>query len=325
MTYDIYFHNDFDGRASAAVMLAFLRSRGDDIEHFTPVNYHLLAQWLDEGFFEKHKLFKGKRNPAIVVDFLYHPKTAFWFEHHPTTFKKPAWQKNFRQDKFHHLEPQYPSCCHLVYAALKRDFKWKPSRVMDDLVKWLDVIDGARYKSAKQTIAMREPALQVNEFIERKKHSTLEDKWIIDLLSHAPLSEIAKLAKVKNAVAQVRKEDERGLAFLQKHAVIIDDVCFIDRTKSKINVPHYGLPFLFPKSRYFVRMSNRDGLYHVNVGLNPWRRKEGTIHVGNLLKPFKGGGHETVGGVEFKARKKALAATEHFIEAINQSTKKHAR
>src|ERR1700685_3337099 len=113
MKYDIYFHNDFDGRASAAVVLAFLRSRGDDIEHFTPVNYYLLSQWMDEKFFEKHKLFSGKRNPAIIVDFLYHPKAAMWFEHHATTFKRPEWEKKFKPDTFHRLEPQYPSCCHL--------------------------------------------------------------------------------------------------------------------------------------------------------------------------------------------------------------------
>ena len=41
MTYDLYFHNDFDGHASAAVMLSFLGGRGDRIGHFVPVDFDL--------------------------------------------------------------------------------------------------------------------------------------------------------------------------------------------------------------------------------------------------------------------------------------------
>lgn len=324
MKYDIYFHNDFDGRASAAVMLAFLRSRGDDIEHFTPVNYYLLPQWKDERFFEKHKLFKGKRNPAIIVDFLYHPKAAWWFEHHSTTFKKETWKKHFKKDKQHQLEPQYPSCCHLVYAALKKDFKWKPPKHLETLVEWLDVIDGAQYKSAKQTIEVREAALQVNEFVERKNHSVVENARIVSLLATTPLSRIALLPIVKEAVAELRKKDLKGLAFCRKNAVMIGRVCFLDRSGSKLEFPHFALQYLFPKMVYFVRVSNRDGLYHINVGLNPWRKGEGWIHVGELLKRFGGGGHEGVGGVEFRVRKEAMAASQEIVKAINNS-KKHVR
>ncbi len=86
MKYDIYFHNDFDGRASAAVMLAFLRSRGDDIEHYIPIKYDVIPKWIDDKFLEKNKLFKGKHSPAIIVDFPYHPQAAFWFDHHIRPF-----------------------------------------------------------------------------------------------------------------------------------------------------------------------------------------------------------------------------------------------
>src|SRR5271155_4749866 len=109
MLYDIYFHNDFDGRASAAVMLAFLRSRGDDIEHFIPVKYDIIPvgtkkQWLDDKFLEKNKLFRGKHNPAIIVDFPYHPQAAFWFDHHLRPFRKPGWEKKFKSDREHRYD-----------------------------------------------------------------------------------------------------------------------------------------------------------------------------------------------------------------------------
>src|SRR5579859_7809019 len=126
MKYDIYFHNDFDGRAASAVMLAFLRSRGDDIEHYVPVRYDLIPQWRDEKFFEKHRLFKGRHNPAIIVDFPFHPSAAFWFDHHLTPFRKPGWEKKFKSDKSHRYDDTYRSACALVYDSLKKDFAWKP-------------------------------------------------------------------------------------------------------------------------------------------------------------------------------------------------------
>ncbi|HVM76981.1 MAG TPA: hypothetical protein VMU07_02415 [Candidatus Paceibacterota bacterium] len=322
MIYDIYFHNDFDGRACAAVMLAFLRSRGDDIEHFTPVNYYLLEDWLDEKFFEKHKLFRGRRNPPIIVDFLYHPAAAWWFEHHPTTFKKPEWEKRFRADRQHRLEPQYPSCCHLVCAALQKDFAWKAPRHISELVKWLDVIDGAQYKSAKQTIELKEPALRVNEYIERQSHTKAENAWLVKALSERPLASIANEPKVKQLIRFVKEQDKKGIAFYKKHATVVGRVCYIDRTDVDITFAHYTAQYVFPKAMYFVRLSDRDGQYHVNVGINPWPRslrRRGLVHVGNMLKPFKGGGHEGVGGVEFKTRKEAEHAAKVFIETINNA------
>jgi len=320
MTYDVYFHNDFDGRASAAVMLAFLRSRGDDIEHFVPVNYYLLSQWLDEDFFRKHKLFKGKRNPPIVVDFLYHPKAAWWFEHHPTTFKKEVWKKGFKPDKQHRLEPRYPSCTHLVSAALKKDFSWQPPRHMAELVKWLDIIDGANYRSARQTIEAKESALQVDKFIESKSLDKKENGRIVDLLSRFSLADIARRPEVTKAVGKIKKKDLQGIAFSKKHARMAGIVCFMDRTSTKLEFPHFALQYLFPRKLYFVRMSHRDGLYHVNVGANPWMRKKGKVHVGELLQRFGGGGHKDVGGVEFKTKKESLDAVKTIIETINRSS-----
>ena len=134
MTYDIYFHNDFDGRAAAAVMLSFLRSRGDDIEHFIPINYNILDSYLEEDFFAKNRLFRGKHNPAIVVDFAFHPKAAWWFDHHPTVIRKKAWVKKLKSTKFWHYNPEYASCCGQVVSVLRKEFGWKPRSHFKELI-----------------------------------------------------------------------------------------------------------------------------------------------------------------------------------------------
>lgn len=323
MKYDIYFHNDFDGRASAAVVLAFLRSRGDDIEHFTPVDYDLLPHWLDEHFFEKHKLFKGRRNPPIIVDFLYHPKAAFWFEHHPTTFKKESWRKGFRPSKFKTLRAEYASCTHLVYDHLKKNFPWKPPRHLMELVKWLDVIDGANYRSAKQTLEMKEPAIQIGNFIEEKADSLPIASWTIKYLSERPIKDLAKEPRVAKVTKKVKAETKKKIAFYRKNLKIFGEVMFIDLSGEGSGHPARFVSYaLHPKLVYTVRISPRNGLYHLNAGVNPWRRKENGFNIGNILKKYGGGGHEGVGGVEFKTKNEALRVAEDVIRILNHKGKK---
>jgi len=317
MKYDIYFHNDFDGRACAALMLHFLRERGDDIENYIPVNYDLLTQWVDEDFFEKHNLFRGRRNPAIVVDFLYHPRAAFWFEHHPTTFKKESWQRDFKPTKFHHLEPQYSSCCHLVYDALVKDFGWRPPRYLTELTKWLDVIDGAHYKSAKQTIEMKEAALWIFAFIEQYEHSPKSRFWLIDLLSRKPLAAIGRMPEIKKALAIYRKNLAKGEILFDKSVQRFKTGTFVDLTKAKYEPPHFYENYRYPELPYVVRLAMRDGMFHMRVGVNPWLKVKPDVHIGELLKPYGGGGHKAVGGVEFRTRKQAEDAAKEVLAFLD--------
>ncbi len=318
MKYDIYFHNDFDGRASAAVMLAFLRSRGDEIEHFTPVDFDLQKAWLDERFFEKHKFFKGKRNPAIVVDFPYHPKAAWWFDHHETPFKKESWRKDFKPDKFRRYEPKYWSACHFVVVALHEGFGWKPPKHFTELVKWLDIIDGARYKSVKQTLIIKDAGVQVDHFIDKTAHDTPGAKWMVEQLSKRPVKEIARLPKIRKVVAAEQKEITKSLAWYRKNMKLIGTVSFIDNLHNPWRTLRYASYYLYPKAKYAVRFERKGVLYHIGVGMNPWGGFKKAINIGGLLKKYGGGGHAGAGAVDFDLRRDAEKATEEIIDALNR-------
>ncbi len=322
MTYDVYFHNDFDGRASAAVMLAFLRSRGDDIMHFVPVNFDLTKQWLDERFFVKHALFKGPRNPAIVLDFPYHPGAAIWFDHHPTTFKKEAWKKMFRKDRFHRLDPEYLSNCHLTYTALKENFGWRPPAHFRDLVKWLDVIDGARFASAAQTIMLKEPALQVMAYVDGTEDDRPATEAFVTLLAEEPLDEIAKMPAVRRMAKIAQKENLKGLAYYRKHLKTMGDVTLIDLTATTISSLRFAPYYLHPTVLYGVRITKKGRFYHMGVGANPWikgaaRKKHADVHIGELMRKFGGGGHKNAGACEISSKKDALAAAVSLIPVLN--------
>jgi oligoribonuclease NrnB/cAMP/cGMP phosphodiesterase (DHH superfamily) len=321
MLYDIYFHNDFDGRASAAVMLAFLRSRGDDIGHYVPIRYDVIPQWLDENYLQKHKLFKGKHNLAIIVDFPFHPGTKFWFDHHVRPFRKDGWEKKFKPDRFRRYDDSYASATHLVYDSLKRDFGWKPPAHLKELVKWLDVIDGANYKSAKQTIEMKEPAIQLNNFIEENSDNLAITMRIIKLLSQKSITAIARDPGVKKNVEKLHQSTKTALDFYKKNMKIVGGVMIVDLSGFPFaELGHYAPYYLHPEKIYAIRyhpFPGRPSLFHINVSANPWRRAENRKHIGEMLKRYGGGGHKSVGGVEMEGKAATLRGVGKFAALLN--------
>ncbi len=106
--------------------------------------------------------------PSLVrsCDDSHDGRRLFRSDHHVRPFRKEGWEGKFKPDSAHRFEDSYRSACHLVYDSLREGFDWKPPAHLRDLVKWLNVIDFADYKSAEQTSAMKEPAIQANVFIE---------------------------------------------------------------------------------------------------------------------------------------------------------------
>ncbi|MDE2019086.1 MAG: hypothetical protein KGJ13_01935 [Patescibacteria group bacterium] len=322
MLYDLYFHDDFDGRAAGAVMLAFLRSRGDDIGHYVPVQYDILPEWSKEGFFEKNKLVRGRHNPAIVVDFLFHPKAAWWFDHHPTTWRNESWRKRFKPSKFQHYDPSYKSACHLVEAALKKDFNWKPPKHFKELVEWLDIYDGANFKSPEQTFDLGIPGLALGAFVgyEQKWKPYMTHAWFIRQIAERSFLEILEEKDVKAIIRTIAQDIERGKLFYRNHLKLVGNTVITDLGAQRFAQLRF-FPFsVYPKAHYGMRIrKEKKGWYHFSVGVNPWRRGKKTMHIGEMLeKNFPGGGgHRGVGGAEFKTRKEALAAAEQVIRILN--------
>lgn len=312
MKYDIYFHNDLDGRASAAMMLAYLRSRGDDIEHYIAMTYGHHDHWFDRN------LFKGK-NAAVVVDFTYHPGAAWWFDHHATTFKKPEWKKYFKSDPEHRLDAKYYSCCHLVYDSLRRDFSWRPGKHLAELAKVLDVVDGARYRSAKQTIEMKEPGVQMNAYVEGMPHDAREDKHMIELMATRPLAAVVRDSAIARSIAKLKKNVTRSLGFYKKNLEVSGRSTFIDLSKDPLNgLLRYAPYYLCPKSVYSIRVRRKGKLWYLGVAANPWRSRENRFDLGALMKKYNGGGHYGVGATEFETREATLRAIKEIDAVLRQ-------
>lgn len=312
MKYDIYFHNDFDGRACAAVMLAFLQSRGDDIERYVAMSYGKEKPWYKMNFF-------AGGNPAIVVDFTYHPKAAWWFDHHPTTFKKPEWKKYFKSDKQHRLDAQYRSCCGLVYASLKRDFGWKPPKHFEAFVRWADKIDGAGYASAKETIEMKDPDIQMNSYVEGLSHTEKEDAHMIRLMASQSLEKVLKDPSIAHAVAGLKKKVAQSMAFYKKNLKVFKRSVFVDLSRDPLNgLLRYAPYALYPEAVYNIRMRPKGKLWYLGVASSPWHRAENKLDIAAIMRGYGGGGHKNVGAAEFPTRAAALKAFETINALANK-------
>lgn len=312
MKYDIYFHNDFDGRASAAVMLAFLRSRGDDIGRYISMTYGKESEWYQENFF-------AKGNPAIVVDFTYHPKAAWWFDHHASTFKKTEWKKRFKSDPRHRLDPEYRSCCRLVYESLKKDFGWQAPQHFRKFAARLDIIDGARYRTARETIEMEDPAVEMNAFVESSLHIEKEDALMIGLMSRYPLEKVVRHPSIAKKIAGLKKKVAQSMAFQKKNIQVFKHSTFIDLSKDPLNgLLRYAPYYLYPKSNFSIRMRPKFKLWYLGVAANPWNPPRRSIDLGVLMQKYHGGGHKGIGATEFHTRKAAMAAFEEINELLNR-------
>ncbi|MBI4094914.1 MAG: hypothetical protein HY435_01845 [Candidatus Liptonbacteria bacterium] len=309
MTYDIYFHDDFDGRASAAVMRVFLEARGDSVERYVPLNFDVKEKW---------HAFKFPR-PAVLLDFIYHPKTTWWFDHHLTTFIKPEWKRNFRGTRYHFWDPSAPSCCGQVIKALARHHGFKPAKHLKELSIWLDVIDSAAFKSARQTVEMKEPALKVTAFIDHESNKKKPLEWLIKLMGEKSLREIARDARVQELLKDSEKMKKEALRYYETHIEIFGKVGVMDSFPRNVMVVRFAPYYLYPRLIYNISVyPSGPRHFRLKVGVNPWRRREAKkLHIGNYLAKYGGGGHRYVGGAEIKGRKEIMRIVAEIRNALN--------
>ncbi len=309
MDYHLYFHNDFDGIASGAVMLDFLKGRGDKIISFNPINYFAELQ-------KKWPKFKFKK-PFILVDFRYHPKADFWFDHHLSTFISEKWKSDFATDKAHYFGPKFKSCCGLIIFHLGKQFGYRPPHCIKELVGWADMVDSASYKSAKQAVELKEPGLRLALFLADDSYPLHQEEIIKRLISES-ISKIVKLPFIAKELKKLDYETKRAKKIFKDISALKDKIVFVDTTKTKTFISRYMGYFLYPKIKYFVIVMRSDGGYHISAGKNPWKKMPNKIAIGEMLGKYGGGGHKGVGGVERRTKPEILKVAEEIIEYLNK-------
>lgn len=299
--------------ASGAVMLNFLRSCGDDIISYNPIDYtpNLNENWV------KYKFKK----PFILVDFRYHPAADWWFDHHQTSFTWPAlknWGKNYKNDNQHFRDPKFKSCASLVLAHLAEKYNYESTKHIKELCKGVDIVDSMGFKSAKEAISYTKPGFKLLAYLDSENNQK-NRRELIKLLAKEPVAKIIKrhdvAQKAKHHATRVLKTTMR----LKTTSRVSGPVVFVDATQiNEFSIHHYMVYYLFPQIRYSILLKRDRGYFSLGVGANLWSKSSKFADIGRLMTKYGGGGHGTVGATQKKSKSKLLKIAQEVIEYLNK-------
>lgn len=283
----LYVHRScFDGIASGALATLFLEKRfARRIEKVVPVDYDVRFRW------------KEQVSPdACIVDFLYHPRAAFWWDHHANPFVEGPWEIEYRkrQGSAIRWNPEAPSCARLVANEAAAAGLELPGFVQAT-VRWADKIDTARYESPSEAVstgpAAKQLALSLAVDRSADYHATL-----IKLLTSGPMEKLVTRSECRDQCRLGVARYEKGLRNMESNAKLDQDVV-IYRLRLEDEIIDRMMPYyLFPEANFSLGIVMQDDQLKVSCNSNPWT-KPWRINVGEVFSTLGGGGHRDVGSV----------------------------
>ncbi|HEX8707907.1 MAG TPA: hypothetical protein VF723_06555 [Pyrinomonadaceae bacterium] len=291
----LYHGHCFDGVASAAVFTRFYREsqNGSAGIEYTGL-LHRPGSLFDE------TMFDGDEN--AIVDFKYStsPRLTWWFDHHQSAFLTPEDEAHFRRDqsgrKF--LDASRKSCTEFIADVARTHFSFA-DEMLEPLVGWAHIIDGALYESAAQCVELAAPALQLMQVIE----SDPDDSFIEELiraLAERPLDEVALSAEVQARFHPILERHRETLETVRRKASYENGVVRFDLVDEGLEGFNKFIPYyLYPQTTYSVALTRGSQRTKISVGSNPWSPRPRTHNIATICERYGGGGHAVVGAVSF--------------------------
>jgi hypothetical protein len=298
----IFFHdNCFDGATSAALFADFYRARHPEAE--------IALQGVQHRRGDPFAGLSLDGDDNACVDFRYSadPRMTWWFDHHVSAFQPPELREQFEADdsgqKFY--DPAASSCALFLHRVLASRFEFLPSDphgIWAELVRWADIIDSARFESARTAVELAEPALRIMTWLEHNREPTLTHR-LIGELGRRPLAEIVNETWIAGPILPLLEEHRRHLDIIQKRAVRDGDVVFFDLTEDAVLAHNKFIAYmLFPDTVYTVGLTRGPDRAKVSVGSNPWAPRPRSHNIAAICERFGGGGHPVVGAVSLPAQ-----------------------
>jgi hypothetical protein len=280
----------FDGLISGVLAWEFLETQ----QHWTirdvrPINYNVRDQWLSMSL--------GPR--TAVVDFLYHPKAAFWVDHHLTSFVSGDAKSDFEHRKgFLPLlyDSHSGSSALLLWNRFARAMNY-PDRYRE-MVDWAEKIDSAAYSSVYEAVLGDAPALRINfSLMSRDAHTKAFCDYLMRQLRNRSLAEVAELPDIKTKYERVRELVERGLDHLRGRLTLLSNIVAFDvEASDDAMISRYAPYYFVPNADYSIGITRYPHGAKITSMRNPWRNFE-SIPLGTIFARYGGGGHQRVASV----------------------------
>lgn len=283
----------------------FARFHRECVKTASSYSYHGLVHragaLFDEG------AFVDGENAIVDFKYLASPKVTWWFDHHQSAFLTATDEADFRRGqadgttamrKF--FDPNYISCTGLIadVGAAKFGFDVKP---LAELVKWANIVDGAKYESAQAAVEMAAPAMKLTMVIESASDHGLVPR-LIPLLTEMSLQDVLDRPFVQELLGPLMERHWAALELIRSRATLDCGVITFDITDEPTEGYNKFIPYyLFPEGTYNVGLSKSSFRTKVAVGTNPWTKlpAEKLVNLAAICERYGGGGHARVGAISF--------------------------
>ncbi|HZY74394.1 MAG TPA: phosphoesterase [Edaphobacter sp.] len=299
----IFYHDKcFDGACSASVFTRFHRECIGGVERY---DYHGLVHRAGV-LFEERDFIDGEN---AIVDFKYSasPRVTWWFDHHLSAFLTAEDQKDFergqedgsqRKRKFY--DPSYISCTGLIADVARTRFGFNTDPLAE-LIKWANIVDGAKYESARAAVEMVAPAMKLTMVIESSADDRLVPR-LIPLLTEMSLKEVLDQGFVQELLGPLMERHLAAIELIRERATVDKGVITFDITDRPTEGYNKFIPYyLHPEGTYNVGLSKSSFRTKVAVGTNPWTAlpADRLVNLAEICERYGGGGHARVGAISF--------------------------
>jgi hypothetical protein len=288
----LYHGNCFDGCASAAVFARFARERlgaAAQTIRYRPMQHQQGDPFSADAF---------EAEVVACVDFRYSPHLHWWFDHHASAFPRPADRESYEHDRSGQKfwDPSAPSCTGFMVRILSERFGWR-AEDLQELVRWADIIDAARFESPRTAVELREPALRIMTLLEATRDPALPER-LIEAMQREPLFRIADEPWIAVPLQPVLERHRTAIELVRAHARAHDGVVEIDLGDTAVEAANKFIAYeLFPEANYTVVVTRDAKRTKVSVGSNPWARHRRVHDIALICERYGGGGHPVVGAV----------------------------
>jgi hypothetical protein len=289
---------------------------------------HRAGSLFEESWFET-------RGENAIVDFKYSasPKLTWWFDHHLSAFMTVKDEETFQrgqtdgsQTMRQFFDPTYTSCTSWIAHVAQTKFGMDTTPFAE-LIHWADIVDGAKYESAKAAVEMAEPAMKLTMVIESAPDENDESvsKKFIPLLTEMPLQQVLDQPFVQDLLGPLMERHWAGLELIRERAVCDRGVISFDITDQPTEGYNKFIPYyLFPEGTYNVGLSKSSFRTKVSVGTNPWTKKPAAelANIAAICERYGGGGHARVGAISFPVdqEEEARAAVKEIVAELEQNS-----
>lgn len=310
----VFYHDDFDGLASAAILTLVAKRNLEQFTHYKSVDYSADLDWNTE-----LPCGVDGGDDFSVVDFHFHPYAWYWADHHLNPFRYPFFSDLYDARKIMDdwrvlWDDTESSCAGLLYRTHFPDFV-DPNGRLAPLVKAADMIDTAGYPSAQSYFEAKDLPVrmvhghslmtegQKSEVIRRFAGGTIEDAYDVVREPCEQGVERARWARDRNG----------------ERAELEGSVVVTDLVNQQVPYSRYAAFYYFPNALYQAAVYSIGNGVGLTLSKNPWIQFD-HLNLRDLVALVGGGGHSFAAAAQFGtdfAYANALIALRKWVSALN--------